>query len=140
MISILSVPVSQPRFSGGALIQYRSTVAIRNIWNVGLLYVVIPPSTKMNGLPPHMMTSGGKYVGAAVLARTSCHSGSFVLHAGCAGSLYLANGLLESGQGESVVAFRITRSSRHSSSFAPSVVSSPNTLFSCFASGSLLYS
>jgi len=35
-----------------------------------------------------MMTSGGKYVGAAVLARTSCHSGSFVLHAGCAGSLY----------------------------------------------------
>src|SRR6478752_4386540 len=93
----------------------------------------------MNDLSPHMITSGGKYVGAAVLARTSCHNGSFVLQAGCAGSLYLANGLLESGQGESVVALRITRSSKHSSSFAPSVVSSPNTLFSCCARGSLSY-
>src|SRR5262249_4117571 len=102
--------------------------------------MVTPPSTKMKDLPPHVMTSGGKYVGAAVLARTSCPNGCFVLHAGCAGSLYLANGLLQSGQGESVVAFRITRSSRHSSSFAPSVVSAPNTPFSCFASGSLLYS
>src|SRR5262249_2905022 len=102
--------------------------------------MVTPPSTKMNGLAPHMMTSGGKYVGAAVLARTSCHSGSFALHAGCAGPLYLENGLLESGQGESFVALRITRARRHSSSCAPSVVSSPNTLFSCFASGSLLYS
>src|SRR2546427_10088416 len=102
--------------------------------------MVTPPSTKMNDLSPHIMTSGGKYVGAAVLARTSCHSGSLVLHAGCAGSLYFANGLLESGHGESVVAFPITRGSRHSSSFAPSVVSSPNTFFNCFASGSLLYS
>src|SRR5262249_57275813 len=98
--------------------------------------MVTPPSTKMKDLPPHVMTSGGKYVGAAVLARTSCHNGSFVLHAGCAGSLYFANGLVQSGHSESVVAFRITRSSRHSSSFAPRVVSSPNTAFSCFASGS----
>src|SRR5215468_10374777 len=60
--------------------------------------MVTPPSTKMKDLPPHVMTSGGKYVGAAVLARTSCHNGSFVLHAGCAGSLYFANGLLQSGQ------------------------------------------
>src|SRR5262249_4458123 len=102
--------------------------------------MVTPPSTKMNDLPPHVMTSGGKYVGAAVLARTSCHNGSFVLHAGCAGSLYLANGLLQSGHGESVVAFRITRSSRHSSSFAPSVVSSPNTRFTGLRTGWLLYS
>src|SRR5215475_2221038 len=139
-MSILSVPVSHPRLSGRALTQYRSTVAIRNIWNAGLLYMVTPPSTKMNGLSPHMMTSGGKYVGAAVLARTSCHSARFVLQAGWPGSLYLANGLLEIGHGESVVALRMTSSRRHSTSLAPSVVFSPNTLLSCLARGSLLYS
>src|SRR2546426_12669417 len=100
--------------------------------------MVTPPSTKMNDLSPHIMTSGGKYVGASVLARTSCHSGSLVLHAGCAGSLYFANGLLESGHGEAVVAFRMTRSSRHLSSFAPSLVASRDTLFDCFARGWLL--
>jgi hypothetical protein len=42
--------------------------------------------------------------------------------------LYLANGLLEIGHGESVVAFRVTGSSRVSISSAPRVVVSPKTM------------
>src|SRR5260370_31204876 len=100
--------------------------------------MVTPPSTKMKGLPPQVITSGEKYVGAAVLARTSCHSGKFRLFAGCFSSLYFANGLFEIGHGESVVALRITRSSSDLMPGEPSVVSSPNTAFNCSASGELL--
>src|SRR5216117_777998 len=92
----------------------------------------------MKGLPPTVITSGEKKVGAAVLARTNCHSGNSRLFAGCALSLYLANGLFETGHGESVVALRITRSSSDLILAEPSVVSSPKTPLSCLASGELL--
>ena len=47
-------------------------------------------------------------MGAAVLARISCHSGKFRLQSLRDLSLYLAKGLLEISQGESVLWFRIT--------------------------------
>ena len=84
--------------------------------------MVTPPSTKMKSLGPICTTSGGKYVGAAVLARTSRQSGSSRLQSGRAGSLYLAYGLLDTGQGESVVALRRTTMSRVRSLSEPSLV------------------
>ena len=85
--SICSSPVAQARL-------YGSRVAIRKSWNAGLLYIVTPPSTKTNDLPPPMsITSGGKYVGAAVLARTSCQSGrSRLPELARSGRLYFAPG------------------------------------------------
>jgi hypothetical protein len=61
---------------------YGSTVAIRKTKKAGLLYIVTPPSTirKAPG-PPAWIASGGKYVGAAVLARTSCQRGRSRLQA-----------------------------------------------------------
>src|SRR5262249_49029330 len=98
-------PVDQPKL-------YGSTVAIKNSWKAGLLYIVTPPSTKIKCRGPTWTTSGGKYVGAAVLARTSCHSGSWRLQSSKVVALNFAPGLFERGQGESVVALRRISSSR----------------------------
>jgi hypothetical protein len=88
-------------------------------------------------------TSGGKKVGAAVLARTSCHSGRRKLLSFRPVWLYFANGLLLIGQGESVLAFRITIISSVRKPGLPSVGSPPSALpssvCSIFASGSSSY-
>ena len=60
-----------------------------------------------------------------MLARTSCHSGKLALQSGRAESLYFACGLFERGQGESVVALRITNSSSVLSRSDPKVATSP---------------
>src|SRR4051812_48625526 len=91
----LSVPTGQLRL-------YGSTVAMRKTRKAGLLYIVTAPSTIRNGAePPASISSGGKYVGAAVLARTNCHSGRSRLRAlPCArrsSRLYVAYGLFDSG-------------------------------------------
>src|SRR5690242_18472410 len=72
--------------------RYAGSVAMRYNRNAGLLYGVTPPSTKTN-VPEgfegfHCRVSGGKYTGAAVLARTSCQSGIFRLQSWRARSLY----------------------------------------------------
>src|SRR6266850_5714633 len=102
--SIVCSPTGQHRL-------YGAMVAMRNNWKAGLLYIVTPPSTNMNCWSPTWIGCGGKYVGAAVLARTSCQSSRSRLQSPSVRALYLASGLLETGHGESVVAFRITRSS-----------------------------
>ena len=93
----------------------------------------------MPAFSPKFTTSGGKNVGAAVLARTSCQSGKFRLQSPRVNWLYLAPGLFVSGQGESVVALRITIISSVRSFGLPSVVSAPNSWRSLCASGSSLY-
>src|SRR5215475_1504109 len=84
--------------------------------NAGQLYAVVPPSTNTNdffsSLGSQAILSGGKYTGAAVLARTIFHCGILRLQSGRVGSLYFAQGLLLSGHAESVVAFRVTMTSR----------------------------
>src|ERR1039457_423282 len=90
---------------------------MRNSRNAGLLYGVMPPSTNTNVLLgsvlSHCSISGGKYTGAAELARTSCQRGIRRLQSGRPGSLYFASGLLPIGHGESVVTLRVTTRSRH---------------------------
>src|SRR5437868_5425255 len=105
-------------------------------WKAELLYIVTPPSTKMKSWSM-WITSGGKYVGAAVLARTSCQTGNFRLQPGRVRSLYFAAGLLVNGHGESVVALRSTIMSNVCSLSEPSVVSSPITSRSISVSLSL---
>src|SRR5215475_6571503 len=94
---------------------------------------------------PHGTCSGGKYVGAAVLARTSRQSGRSRLQSSRLRSLYLACGLLEIGHGESVVALRMTiinsvlspaEPKRGSSGPFPSPVALWNSVRSFSASGS----
>src|SRR5262252_5293376 len=87
--------------------------------SVGLLNGVMPPSTNRNECSPSCISSGSKYVGAAVLARSSCQIGIFKLQSGSDGSLKLAFGLLLIGQGEPVEAFRMTISRRVSSRLDP---------------------
>src|SRR5262249_61522692 len=62
----------------------------------------------MNSCSPTFTTSGGKYVGAAVLPRTSCHKGMFRLLSFRSGALYFAAGLFVTGQGGTVVGLRKT--------------------------------
>ena len=114
---------------------------MRKSTKAGLLYGVTPPSTKRKVFFPSFTVSGGKYTGAAVLARTSCHRGSRRLESSRARSLYFAPGLFDTGQGESVVAFRITTISSVVSLSLPSVVSAPKTSWSIAArrSSSYLY-
>ena len=95
-------------------------------------------------------TSGGKKVGAAVLARSSCHKGRCRLQSLRCGWLYLARGLLHTGHGESVLWLRITIISRLRRPVLPSVAWGTSRLVRCFkalsracckvsASGSLSY-
>ena len=70
-----SRPVGQPRW-------YAGSVAIRTSWSAGLLSVVTAPSLNTNVWPPTSTSSGTKNVGAAELARTSCHSGRSRLEPG----------------------------------------------------------
>src|SRR5215212_10945166 len=109
---LVPVPIETTSISSrpvGHWSAYGSIVAMRNRRKAGLLYIVTPPSTMRNGLdPPASTASGGKYVGAAVDARTSCQSGRSRLQARPVSRrdarLYFAFGLFESGHGESVVA------------------------------------
>ncbi len=91
---------------------YAGSVAIRYNKNAGLLYGVIPPSTKTvafeGSLAFQDITPAGKYTGAAVLARTSFHNGIFRLQSIRVGALYFASGLLLTGHTESVVTFFVT--------------------------------
>src|SRR5262245_759177 len=89
---------------------------MRAMRKAGVLYAVVPPSTKTkdsDGSPAfHSITSGGKNTGAAVLARTIFHWGMHRLQSGRSGPLYFAQGLLLIGHAESVVALRVTTTSR----------------------------
>jgi hypothetical protein len=109
-------------------------VAIRNRRKEGLLYTVVPPSTNTNDFSgsfgSQWITSGGKNTGAAVLARTICHSGMRRLQSGRSGSLYLAKGLLLIGQAESVVVFRVTTTRRQARASGLRSVSLPNVVCS----------
>src|SRR5215211_3427968 len=113
---------------------------MRHSKNAGLLYGVKPPSTNLNifvgSLGSHSRTSGAKKTGAAVLARTSCQSGMLRLLSAREGTLYFARGLLLIGQGESVVTFRATTSSRHLRFSGSRFVCTPNLFFSSSARGS----
>src|ERR1044072_1330177 len=115
---------------------------MRAIRNAGLLYGVRPPSSNMKALEgsfgSHCTTSGGKNTGAALLARTGCQRGIFLLSSGRSGALYFAYGLLLMGHGESVVTLRVTTSNKHLSLSELSVVSAPKTSLSFSVSGSLL--
>src|SRR5947209_202545 len=113
--SILSSPVSHLHWYGFA-------VAMRKRRKAGLLYIVTPPSTNTKRCAPTSTISGGKYVGAAVLARTNCQSGRSALQSGRPRALYFAKGLLLIGHGESVVTFRITMSRSVLSAAVPSVI------------------
>src|SRR5215217_4587098 len=111
---------------------------MRNSRNAGLLYGVVPPSTKTKDFSgssgSHETTSGGKNTGAALLARTICHSGMFRLQSGRDRSLYVANGLELIGQAESVVALRVTTTSRQRRCSGLRSVSRPNVSRSVSAS------
>src|SRR5215208_1656166 len=111
---------------------------MRNSRNAGLLYGVVPPSTKtkdFSGLfGSHSTTSGGKNTGAAVLARTSFQSGMSRLQSARSGSLYLANGLELIGHAESVVALRVTTTSTQRRCSGRRVVSSSKVALSVLAS------
>ena len=117
---------------------------MRYIRKAGLLYAVVPPSTNTNvffgSFASSEMTSGWKYTGAAVLARTICQRGRSRLQSGRALSLYFAQGLLEMGQAESVVAFRVTARNRDRRCCGSSVVVSPKVSWSFRCSGPLAYS
>jgi hypothetical protein len=119
-------------------------VAILNSRNAGLLYAVVPPSTNTNDFVSsflsHGITSGGKNTGAAVLARTSFHSSILRLQSARSGSLYLAAGLEEIGQAESVVAFRVTTVSRQRRLFGLRSVLAPNVFCRVLASSPPPYS
>src|SRR5438045_2018737 len=109
----------------------------------------MPPSTKtrtsFGRFELRLTTSGGKNTGAAVLARTSCHSGNRKLQSSRFSSLYLAKGFVLTGQGESVVTFLVTTSSRHLSRFVErsagrrGFLPSWNIFFSVLAKGSSSY-
>src|SRR5579862_3316877 len=77
---------------------------------------------------------GGKYVGAAELARTICHSGNPELF-----SKYLLFGLLVKNQSFPSVAFLATIMIRVRKSGLPNVVDSTSTSFRCFSNGPLGY-
>src|SRR6476660_6721337 len=117
---------------------------MRKSRNAGLLYGVVPPSTKANAFSSsfgsHLMISGGKKTGAAVLARTSCQSGIRRLQSERPGSLYLADGLLLIGHAESVVAFRVTTTRRQARLAGARSVSAPNVRRSVCASSPSPYS
>src|SRR5882672_551463 len=104
---------------------------MRAIRNAGLLYEVVPPSTNTNALLASFgsqgITSGLKYTGAAVLARTSCHSLICRLESASARSLYFAKGFELTGHAESVVALRVTTSSSVCRYFGSSVAPGPYT-------------
>lgn len=117
--SIASRPVAQFSLYGAA-------VAIRNSWKAGVLNAVTPPSTKMCERSPIRTTSGAKKVGAAVLARTSCHRGRSRFEP-LSTRLNVASGLLLRHHGEFVEALRSTSISSVRSRSLPSVVSAPNT-------------
>src|SRR5436305_3590205 len=106
----------------------------------GLLYGVAAPWTKTKvfegSLGSHGRTSGGKKIGAAVLARTSCQRGICKLQSLRSRWLYLASGLLETGQGESVVTLRVTARKRQQRSSGARVVFSPKVFCSSLARGS----
>src|SRR5688500_5341703 len=91
----------------------------------GLLYGVTPPSWNRNVWLPNVAVSGGKNVGAAVLARTTCQSGRSRLQSGRDRSLYLPFEQFESGHGESVDAFCRTQRSSVRKRSPPNVVSGP---------------
>src|SRR5450631_4534376 len=99
------------------LSRYAGSVAMRYSKKPGLLWEVIPPSTNTKVLAGSVgsqaRTSGGKKIGAAVLALMSCQSGILKLQSLRLRSLYLASGLVLTGQGESVVKFFVTASNRH---------------------------
>src|SRR5450759_3660219 len=73
-------------------------------------------------------------MGAAVLARMSCQSGMRRLQSSRSRSLYLANGLLLMGHGESVVMLRVTMRSNDSRFLGRRFVFGPKTVLSWSAS------
>src|ERR1035438_3503707 len=129
--------------------RYADSVAMRYSRNAGSLCEVTPPSTNTKDFAgsdaSHASTSGGKKIGAAVLARASCHKGTFRLQSLRVGSLYLASGFVLTGHGESVVKFFVTTSKRHRRLFSlgtsagSKVVSWPNTSCNLVFSGSAVY-
>src|ERR1043166_985199 len=78
-------------------------------------------------------------MGGAVLARSSFPSGMLRWQAGRLLALFLAWGFVLIGQGESVVALRVTTSSRQRSLSEESRVLSPKTRISLASSGPDLY-
>src|SRR5690606_4946887 len=70
--------------------RYSGRVAISASCNAGLFSVVVAPSLKVYVVPsPSVTRSLEKYVGAAVLARTNCHSGSALFESAAVGLLNL---------------------------------------------------
>src|SRR5690606_14330653 len=87
----------------------------------------------------HWRISGGKKVGAAVLARTNLYKGIFKLQSCRFKALYLAQGLLEIGQGESVLKFMVTINNKDLNLSDSKLISPPPKVFlNSLSNGDLL--
>src|SRR5947208_17108887 len=78
-----------------------------------------------------LISSGGKKVGAAVLARSNCQRGKFKLQSGREESLKMAFGLLLTGHAPPVDPFRVTTSSSVRNFFVPNNAGVPSSSANC---------